>query len=508
MAVARQPNTSHAGGAQFGGDRDGEERQRRRARPARAGGQRARRAAGCGAGQGRPARRGSDARPGLRPGAPPAVRVVAHPVQLALPRNRRRHRRERPQHRAGCRPVDRQRRARARRPHPRSVLRPGAPFARAGAARLPPCHRPRPLALSGPARPEAGPPGRPAGVVPRGRRQAVPARRQRVRLRLHPRQLVRLFRPAGGRPRRARVGQAGARLGRRPRHGPDGWRVDARAFRAALLGMGRPEPFRLPRARDGGGDRLISREVVVHAERGVIADQFYAERLYSRDRLEKLMLRAGFGNVRFHAVGTPDSPRNQDLGMFEHRLFVTGAAPHRPARLPRRAALFPEVTVLLGDPRLPDPVKRDGRFNEEDAETVARLKAALGELPGYRFRYLDNHATLFADLAAQRPDFVLNFCDEGFNNDAFLEMHVPALLEMLDIPYSGAGPACLGTCYNKSLVRGIAEAVDVPVPAETYFNSDDLAATIPSVFPALIKPNYGDSSIGITKDAVVHSWEE
>ena len=74
-----------------------------------------------------------------------------------------------------------------------------------------------------------------------------------------------------------------------------------------------------------------------------------------------------------------------------------------------------------------------------------------------------------------------------------MEMHVPALLEMLDIPYSGAGPSCLGLCYNKSLVRGIAQSIDVPVPAETYFNSDDLAATIPSVFPALIKPNYGDS---------------
>jgi D-alanine-D-alanine ligase len=79
---------------------------------------------------------------------------------------------------------------------------------------------------------------------------------------------------------------------------------------------------------------------------------------------------------------------------------------------------------------------------------------------------------------------------------------------MLDIPYSGAGPACLGLCYNKSLVRGVAQAIDVPVPAETYFNSDDLAATIPSVFPALIKPNFGDSSVGITRDAVVHSWEE
>jgi D-alanine-D-alanine ligase len=258
----------------------------------------------------------------------------------------------------------------------------------------------------------------------------------------------------------------------------------------------------------GDGDRLISREVVVHAERGVIADQFYGERLYSKERLEALLTRAGFTNLRFHLLSAPNSHRNQDLGMVAHRLFVTCEAPRRTRRLPRRAALFSDVTVILGDPRLPDPVKRNGRYNEEDLETLERLKSALHEMSDYRFRFLDNHASLLAELRANRPHFVLNLCDEGFNNDAFMEMHVPALLEMLDIPYSGAGPACLGVCYNKSVVRGIAQAIDVPVPAETYFNSDDLAATIPSVFPALIKPNFGDASIGITKDAVVHTWEE
>ncbi|MFL5270169.1 MAG: methyltransferase domain-containing protein [Stellaceae bacterium] len=264
------------------------------------------------------------------------------------------------------------------------------------------------------------------------------------------------------------------------------------------------------RERDlaGDGDRLISREVVVHAERGVIADQFYAERLYSKERLETLLTGAGLTNVRFHSLVAPESHRNQDLGMVAHRLFVTCEAPRRARRMPRRAPLFSDITVILGDPRLPDPVKRNGRYNEEDIETVERLKTALHELPDYRFRYLDNHVSLFADLRANRPYFALNFCDEGFNNDAFMEMHVPAMLEMLGIPYSGAGPSCLGVCFNKSLVRGIAQAIDVPVPAETYFNSDDLAATIPSVFPALIKPNFGDSSIGISKDAVVHTWEE
>jgi D-alanine-D-alanine ligase len=264
------------------------------------------------------------------------------------------------------------------------------------------------------------------------------------------------------------------------------------------------------RERDlaGDGDRLISREVVVHAERGVIADQFYAERLYSKERLETLLIGAGFTNVRFHSLLAPDSHRNQDLGMVAHRLFLTCEAPRQARLMPRRSALISDVAVILGDPRLPDPVKRNGRYNDEDIDTIERLKAALHELSDYRFRYLDNHASLFADLRASRPHFVLNFCDEGFNNDAFMELHVPALLETLDIPYSGAGPSCLGLCYDKSLVRGIAQSIDLPVPAETYFNSDDLAATIPSVFPALIKPNYGDSSIGIGKDAVVHSWEE
>src|SRR6266446_7283758 len=88
----------------------------------------------------------------------------------------------------------------------------------------------------------------------------------------------------------------------------------------------------------GDGDRLISREVVVHAERGVIADQFYAERLYSKERIEELMRRAGFGNLRFHSVTAPDSHRNQDLGMVAHRLFVTCEAPRRRGYRDHRAA--------------------------------------------------------------------------------------------------------------------------------------------------------------------------
>lgn len=250
-------------------------------------------------------------------------------------------------------------------------------------------------------------------------------------------------------------------------------------------------------------DRLISREVIVHDELGVIADQFYAERLYSVDRMTEMLTESGFRNVRHHGAIESLSDREQDLGMMARRILLTADAP-RKAQTAKRGTRILDVTVVLGDPRLPDTVKRGGKFNTEDFETVEKLKDALSELKGYRFSYLDNHAALERDLGAKRPDLVFNLCDEGWNNDAFKELHVPAFLETQGYPYTGAGPACLGMCYDKALVRAIAQLLDVPVPAETFVRLGDQGATLPSVFPAILKPNFGDSSVGITANAVVH----
>ena len=259
-------------------------------------------------------------------------------------------------------------------------------------------------------------------------------------------------------------------------------------------------------ARDGR--RLISREVVVHAERGVLADQFYSERLYTRHEIQQLMESVGFTQVRFHAEVQSASSRNQDLGMMAHRLFLTSEAPAKSTVARKREVPFPQVTVLMGDPRLPDSVKLGGHFNPEDLDTIERLKDALSEMEGMSFRYLDNHQSLWTELRTNQPSFVLNLCDEGFNNDAFLELHVPAMLDLFGVPYSGAGPAALGLCYDKALVRAIAQSLEIPVPSETFFDPADQAATLPGIFPAMIKPNFGDSSIGITKNAVVRTPEE
>jgi D-alanine-D-alanine ligase len=251
------------------------------------------------------------------------------------------------------------------------------------------------------------------------------------------------------------------------------------------------------------GERLISREVIVHDEMGVIADQFYAERLYTRESIGKLLEKTGFRNIRHHGHAEAHSDRDQDLGMMARRILLSADAPVLPARKSKGKPQTLDVTVLLGDHRLPDQVKRDGAFNPEDIDTIRKLKDALAEVKNFKFRFLDNHGTLERDLAELRTDLVFNLCDEGWNNDPFKELHVPALLEVLGIGYTGAGPAALAACYDKGLVRAVAQSLDVPVPLESYVRPGDQGATLPSVFPALLKPNQGDSSQGITKDAVV-----
>ncbi|KAI3653245.1 hypothetical protein MP228_001192 [Amoeboaphelidium protococcarum] len=79
--------------------------------------------------------------------------------------------------------------------------------------------------------------------------------------------------------------------------------------------------------------RLHSREVVTMVNRGVVRDQFYSERLYSRSELISILNEAGFQIDTDQAAVVQDgvntvtaakemSQRGQDLGMMEQRLLI------------------------------------------------------------------------------------------------------------------------------------------------------------------------------------------
>ncbi|MDO9536047.1 MAG: methyltransferase domain-containing protein [Bacillota bacterium] len=257
--------------------------------------------------------------------------------------------------------------------------------------------------------------------------------------------------------------------------------------------------------------RLISREVVTHVEKGVIADQFYAEILNNSKQLSELLESAGFSNIIIEGTLGSGSQRNQDLGMMEKRIILTATVKKKWASTRKeKETITKNVAVLLGDPAKPDPLKPLCLFNEDDFYTIDQLKSALRELKGYRFSYFSNHDTLLHDLVKVRTkfDFFFNLCDEGFNNDATKELHIPSLLEILGIPYTGSGPQCLSFCYDKSLVRGISNEMGIPVPKAFFIRPQDTVFEFPLEFPVLVKPNLGDSSFGITQRSISSSFEE
>jgi D-alanine-D-alanine ligase len=311
------------------------------------------------------------------------------------------------------------------------------------------------------------------------------------------------------------------------------------------------------------GQTVTSREMVADVDKGVQVDQFYAARLYDREAISALLDSNGFANVNFAGEYETKSQKNQDLGLMGQRLIVTadvrkvdtrpshngnaashamngngsnghsnghsrsngngnGHAPatangHGRAETRGTAAdgttvaRKTRVAVIQGDPTRQDLVKPNGSFDEDDFETIGLLKTALSRLEGYEFSFLDNHATLFESLAssAGSTDLVLNLCDEGYKNDARLELHVPAMLDVLDIPYTGAGPQSLAHCYDKSLVRGVAREIGVPVAPGVFVNPGAPApAALPFAFPVIVKPNFGDSSFGITQKSVARDAAE
>ncbi len=263
------------------------------------------------------------------------------------------------------------------------------------------------------------------------------------------------------------------------------------------------------RSLSSDNQRLISREVISNIDKGVIVDQFYAERLYTHDMLRSLLKDVGFREIQFHREMIPESKRNQDLGMMERRLACTASVIKEwsPRKIRKK---LKHVVVLLGDPKINDRIKPDGIFDDDDYNTIDQLRIALSKLEDFRFTYLDNHPSLISDLQKLKgkTDFVFNLCDEGFGNEATKELHVPALLEMLEIPCTGSNPQCLAYCYDKSLIRGIAKEMEVPVANGFFIKPGDDLFELNLRFPVIVKPNFGDSSFGITMKNVASSIEQ
>lgn len=163
-----------------------------------------------------------------------------------------------------------------------------------------------------------------------------------------------------------------------------------------------------------------------------------------------------------------------------------------------------KLAIVTGDHGASDPTKLGAAYGPEDLAAHDAMVAAIESLNRFEVTVHNHHDGLLERLAADRPDLVLNFCDTGIGNRPTRELNLPAWLELHDIPYTGATPQAMILCFDKQIVRLVAEAMGVATPLEAWLPAEAVSGALPGFYPALLKPNTADGSVGITKDAVVH----
>jgi D-alanine-D-alanine ligase len=134
----------------------------------------------------------------------------------------------------------------------------------------------------------------------------------------------------------------------------------------------------------------------------------------------------------------------------------------------------------------------------DSLETVDALAIALETL-GHLVVKLGGGREFIAKILHNNIDFIFNI-SEGLGNQRSREAQIPAILEMLDIPYSGSDPQCLAICLDKALTKRLVASAGIRTPKWQLITDYRQLKQIPldgSPLPAFVKPAYEGSSKGI-----------
>lgn len=151
-------------------------------------------------------------------------------------------------------------------------------------------------------------------------------------------------------------------------------------------------------------------------------------------------------------------------------------------------------------PDLPEGVPADAYADFDYIETIDTMRAAI-ETDGHTTTFLQADATLPQTVVKYKPDIVFNMA-EGLGGDA-REAQVPALLEMLRIPYTASRVQTNAISLDKTLTKRIWRDRRLPVAPFQEFILGDEALRPDLAFPLFVKPSREGTGMGVDARAVV-----
>src|SRR5689334_23425684 len=165
------------------------------------------------------------------------------------------------------------------------------------------------------------------------------------------------------------------------------------------------------------------------------------------------------------------------------------------------------VLANIKDENMPKPegVPPDAFADFDHIETIDLLRAAL-ETDGHKTVFIQADKELPFALKEEKPDICFNIA-EGLGGDA-REAQVPALLEMLQIPYTGSRVLTNGISLDKTLTKRIWRDRRLPVAPFQEFSVGDEALRPDLSFPLFVKPAREGTGMGVDLKAIVTNEQE
>ena len=172
------------------------------------------------------------------------------------------------------------------------------------------------------------------------------------------------------------------------------------------------------------------------------------------------------------------------------------------AEAPRKKSERTRIGFAFNMKRVDSKAGNDTEAEYDPPETIDAIRSAIESL-GYEVIPLEATSELPQRLADAKVDIVFNIAEglSGRNREA----QVPALCELVGIPYTGSDSATLALALDKALAKRILRQHGILTPEFQVFASgrEKLNPALVHKFPLIVKPNAEGSSKGITGSGVV-----
>jgi D-alanine-D-alanine ligase len=146
------------------------------------------------------------------------------------------------------------------------------------------------------------------------------------------------------------------------------------------------------------------------------------------------------------------------------------------------------------------------RWSELDSErTIEAISNGLREA-GHEVTFLEGDESLYGRLQRGHFDLAFNIC-EGHRGDS-RESHVPAILEMLGIPYTGSKVLCLALTLDKPMAKRVLAYHNLPTPPFQVFDEPSAPLEPGLRYPLFVKPVGEGTGMGINGNSTVRDESE